>query len=93
MLHRLTQEVARHTLCTVPDDCLAVQSVLRLACPADPKLPGYWPRYASLLPHVRHLERYRSAGWLNNRRQSRPLDRASVVTRETVRRCRRSSTA
>ena len=69
-LHRLTQEVARHKLCAVPDDCLAVQSVLRLACPADTRLPAHWPRFAGLLPHVRHLERYRSAGWLDNRRQS-----------------------
>ena len=49
--------------------------MLRLACPADTKLPAHWPRYASLLPHVRHLERYRSAGWLDNRRQSWLLDR------------------
>ena len=74
-LHRLTQEVTRHTLCAVPEDCLAVQSVLRLACPDDTRLPAHWPRYASLLPHVRHLERYRSAGWLDNRRQSWLLDR------------------
>ena len=75
-LHRLTQEVTRHRLCADPgDDCLAVQTLLRLACPADASLPAHWPRYASLLPHVRHLERYQSAGWLDNRRQSWLLDR------------------
>ena len=69
-LHRLTQEVARHKLCAIPDDCLATQAILRLACPADTELPANWPRLAGLLPHVRHLERYRSAGWLDHRRQS-----------------------
>ena len=82
-LHRLTQEVTRHRLCADPaDDCLAVQTLLRLACPEDTRLPAHWPRYASLLPHVRHLERYRSAGWLDNRRQSWLLDRLGSYLRD-----------
>jgi hypothetical protein len=74
-LHRLTQEVARHKLSAIPDDCLATQAVLRSACQADTKLPANWPRLASLLPHVRNMGRYRPAGWLDNRRQAWLLDR------------------
>jgi hypothetical protein len=66
-LHRLTQRAIR-TCCSTPaDDCRILLHVLRVCCPSDSELPHHWPRYAMLAPHITQLDRYVSAGWLDNR--------------------------
>jgi hypothetical protein len=57
------------------EDCLRIQGLLRAACLEDSKLPKHWPRYAAILPHVTHLDRYLAAGWLDRRWHAWLLDR------------------
>ncbi len=55
-LHRLTQEVVRHTMAQ-DQDADALLALLRHALPEDAASPKNWPWHAILAPHVMQLDR------------------------------------
>jgi hypothetical protein len=82
VLHRLTLEVARHTVGVATEDGPRAQRLLRAQCPNDTLNPQQWPRYVALQPHVMHLDRLRPKAWLDRRMHSWMLGRVANHLRD-----------
>jgi tetratricopeptide (TPR) repeat protein len=78
LLHRLTQEVARHRLSDSSADADNLLRLLRTALPPDAASPANWPAYTSLAPHVLFVERFGTQFLVDRRALAWTLDRIAT---------------
>lgn len=82
LFHRLTQQIAHARLAQPAMDCRYSLALLKKCCPTETNLPTHWPRYAALTSHVKHMDRYYTAGWLDTRSYCWLLDRMASYLKD-----------